>query len=277
MSSPLTLHEASKLRLTSLLSETMPQSILLSGQDGVGLLTIALYLAGRDQTKLLQPVNAKGQEDLKGGTIGIEAIRDLYGHTRTRTSRKRIIIIDNAERMSRGAQAAFLKLLEEPSESTYFILTSHTPNSLLPTIRSRVQHTPIQAITTSQSSEYITSLGVNDEKKVKQLLFLGDGLPAELTRLISNDEYFTKRAAIINDARTLITADTYQKLRIVQHYRQDREGALQLIDGAMTILKYSLAAKPQPSVIFQLDQLLNTRERITGNQNVSLQLTLAVL
>jgi DNA polymerase III delta prime subunit len=270
----LVLHPATALLLTAIEKEP-PQSLLLSGASGTGLLTIASGMAAKTRTIVVRPQTAKGE--VGAGGIGVEAIRDLYDHTRTKTVHPRTVIIDDADKMSPSAQASFLKLLEEPNESTRFILTTHTPSSLLPTIRSRVQSFHVQSLTDEQSKDFIRELGVSDATKQTQLLFLAAGLPAELTRLIQDDEYFQLRASIISDARNLIAADTYQKLRIVHSYRLKRDEALRLIDSAMAILRFSLRNKPQPNLVLQLEALLEARERLLANQNVALQLARAVL
>jgi DNA polymerase-3 subunit delta' len=270
----LALHPATQLLIDSLQKES-PQSLLLSGTSGVGLYTIATELAATSKTHVVQPQTAKGEVGL--GIIGVEAIRNLYEHTRTKTTNARTVIIDNADKMSLSAQGAFLKLLEEPNESTRFILTSHAPNSLLPTIRSRVQEFHARVLTDEQSKEFIKALGVNDATKQAQLQFLAAGLPAELTRLVQDDDYFQARAAVIADARNLIAASIYQKLRIIQSYRTNREEAIRLIDSSMAILRFSLTNKPQPNLVQQLAILLSARERILANQNIALQLARAVL
>lgn len=269
-------HPSTDLLLKGL-QRDLPQSLLLSGKKGIGLLTVANTLVKNIPPILLQPKNAKGDVDDVTGTIGVEAIRELYSQTRTKSRTKRIIILDNAERMSRGAQAAFLKLLEEPNIATYFILTSHLPDALLPTIHSRVQRFSVQLITTEQSKQLITTLDIHDAAKQTQLLFLANGLPAELTRLATDEAYFSQHAAVISDARTFITSDAYQKIRILQKYRSSRDDTLRLVDSAITILRFTLNSKPQHKLIEQLDQLLEARERIAANQNTALQLARAVL
>jgi DNA polymerase-3 subunit delta' len=52
-------------------------------------------------------------------------------------SNRRVVIVDAADDMNRNTANALLKSLEEPSEDTIFLLISHTPGRLLPTIRSR--------------------------------------------------------------------------------------------------------------------------------------------
>lgn len=49
----------------------------------------------------------------------------------------RVIIVDSADEMNRNSANALLKFLEEPPALSMFLLVSHAPASLLPTIRSR--------------------------------------------------------------------------------------------------------------------------------------------
>ena len=51
----------------------------------------------------------------------------------------RVVIVDPADDMNTNAANALLKNLEEPPAKTLFILITHSPGSLLPTIRSRCQ------------------------------------------------------------------------------------------------------------------------------------------
>jgi DNA polymerase-3 subunit delta' len=49
----------------------------------------------------------------------------------------RIVIVDPADDMNRNAANAILKMLEEPPRRSMFLVLSHAPGKLLPTIRSR--------------------------------------------------------------------------------------------------------------------------------------------
>ncbi|WFS02431.1 DNA polymerase III subunit delta' [Rhizobium tumorigenes] len=53
------------------------------------------------------------------------------------TGNWRIVIIDPADDMNRSAANAILKILEEPPKRALFLVLSHAPGKLLPTIRSR--------------------------------------------------------------------------------------------------------------------------------------------
>lgn len=72
-------------------------------------------------------------------TIKIESLREMID-TLSRHSLeggKRVVVIDNAERMTPQAQNCLLKTLEEAEEGTYFLLTADTESAILPTILSR--------------------------------------------------------------------------------------------------------------------------------------------
>lgn len=270
------IHPASDNQLQQM-TRDLPQSLLLAGEKGMGLLTVAKNIAGRELAAVLVPQDKKEQPDSESGTITVEMIRRLYDQTRAKHTSRQIIIIDNADQMSRGAQNAFLKLLEEPAQHVHFILTSHNPGNLLATIASRVQKITLQPITTEQTTAFLQRLGITDTKRLAQLQYIAAGLPAELQRLVDDESYFETRAEIVTDARDFLMADTYKKITIIQKYQSDRERVLQLLDSVMTVARRSLSAKPQQSLVSQLANLLAVRERIATNHNIRLQLMQFVL
>jgi DNA polymerase-3 subunit delta' len=272
----LVIHPGTQQLLESI-SAKPPQSLLISGKPGIGLLTTAKWLADKHLAEEIHPRDAKENINSQSGTITVEMIRRLYDQTRAKQSKRQVIIIDDADRMSSGAQAAFLKLLEEPNRHTHFILTSHNPQKLLPTIRSRVEHSILKPVTQQQSNDFIASLDISDKTKRAQLLFIAQGLPAEIKRLTSDESYFKEQAAIMTTARDFLKAEPYEKLLIVQQYKSNRDGALALVECALKILRRSLSAKPQQTIIAQLEQLLDIRDCIASNHSISLQLARFVL
>jgi len=55
---------------------------------------------------------------------------------------RRVVIVDDADSLNVQAANALLKLLEEPPRDTVFLMVSHMPARLLPTIRSRCRTLP---------------------------------------------------------------------------------------------------------------------------------------
>jgi DNA polymerase III subunit delta' len=113
--------------------------------------------------------------------ITVDQVRLLRGlfATGTAISDRRVIIIDSIDDMERGASNAVLKSLEEPPASTIFLLVSHQPGRLLPTIRSRcrtMMFGPLNdAAMTSVLDEQLPDL---DPAKRAQLIANANGSPA---------------------------------------------------------------------------------------------------
>ena len=170
------------------LRAALPQAILLEGQKGVGLYTIARTIAGQSIGAVIQPTDVDGKPDTgPKGMIRLAQIRELQQYARGKSTDIRVFIIDDADKMNGQAQNTFLKLLEEPGEHIRFILTSHQPYLLLPTVLSRVQRVVITPISILDSQHFIKKLGVTDPKKTQQLLYIASGRPAELSRLVANE------------------------------------------------------------------------------------------
>lgn len=86
------------------------------------------------------------QPENSTGAIKIEQIRDLQvaAYQTPQLTERKIIVIYPAEAMNQAAASALLKVLEEPAESTMFILVATNPSLLLPTIVSRCQQLQVQ-------------------------------------------------------------------------------------------------------------------------------------
>ncbi len=79
------------------------------------------------------------------GSIKIEQIRDIQtiAYQTPQLGDRQILLIQPAEAMNQAAASALLKILEEPTTSTLFILVTTNPSLLLPTILSRCQQISI--------------------------------------------------------------------------------------------------------------------------------------
>lgn len=271
------LNPASEKTLLAVI-QNMPQSLLLTGDNGVGLGTISRYIAASRQiTPMIILPEKDEKNDIDKGIISVDIMRRLYDETRTKTAAERIIIIDYAERMTIQAQNAFLKLLEEPGLGVYFILVSHSVAKLLPTILSRTEKLEIRPISSGQSAQLLDTLGVTDKIKRSQLLFMAEGLSAELTRLATNEPYFNQRSIVVRDARELIRATQYQKLLIAHNYKDSRAATLTLLLDVANILKRSIIASPQVDAINRVDAILNAYQQIEANGNVRLVLARMII
>lgn len=98
-------------------------------------------------------------------------------------STRRIVVIDSADDLERGAANALLKNLEEPPADMLFLLVSHAPGRLLPTIRSRCRTMRFEPL----SDEALrTVLRATDEAlspaELDALVRAGEGSPGKALR-----------------------------------------------------------------------------------------------
>ncbi|MCA0404117.1 MAG: hypothetical protein LCH30_10030 [Proteobacteria bacterium] len=98
--------------------------------------------------------------------IKIEQIRALqsFAYASPNISKRRIIVINPAEKMNRVAANALLKLLEEPPESLEFILIAEEISFLPATIISRCQQWPIQN-TVAKYGSYLSFAEIQNSEK----------------------------------------------------------------------------------------------------------------
>lgn len=273
----LAIHPQSQQLLEATLKEK-PHALLLTGAPGVGLSTIARHYVASMEGYVLTVLPEKDEKvNIEKGTITVDSIRRLYDATRTIEPHGRVIIIDYAERMAPAAQNAFLKLLEEPSEGTRFILLTHQPAVLLPTITSRAQQVALKPVTPKQSAALLDSLLVTDQTKRTQLLFIAEGLPAELTRLAQDEAAFEARASLVKDARSLVMGSAYDRLLLAKKYKDSREDALTLIGDAMKLLQKTIAASGDAASLRMLTRLELVHQRLSEQGNVRLQLSATVM
>lgn len=267
------LNPSTARRIQEIQEKGLPHALLLTGDEGVGLLTIARHISKTHTTTLVEATTTTGETDKsRKGQIRVEQIRNLYTSSRSKHHDVQVFIIDEAEKMNKVSQNALLKLLEEPTPRTTFILTSHSPHILLPTIRSRVQVLSVGLLSTDDTIAHVHELGIMDEKKVAQLVYLANGKPAEITRLITSEHEFEKRVSYIADARTLLQGAEYEKLKIIQRYATKRDESLSLVAVTITILKSVNTSRPSQEITEQLSKLADVFDRLAANGNVRIQL-----
>jgi DNA polymerase-3 subunit delta' len=75
------------------------------------------------------------------------------------TGNWRIAIIDPADDLNRNAANAILKILEEPPKRSLFLVLSHAPGRLLPTIRSRCLSLKLQPLSAADLDRALAHLG----------------------------------------------------------------------------------------------------------------------
>jgi DNA polymerase-3 subunit delta' len=116
----------------------------------------------------------------EGQQIKIEQIRSAqeFLSIRPLEAPRRVLIVDDAERMNESSQNAFLKTLEEPPSTALIILITMSPEMLLPTVRSRCFHLKFGLLNRQQTEEVLRRVMPDTSpERIAQLARLSMGRP----------------------------------------------------------------------------------------------------
>ena len=98
----------------------------------------------------------------EGLSIKVEEIRELLTRVSWAPSMGgwRVVVMEDADRLTESAANALLKAIEEPGTRTVWLLCAPTLHDLLPTIRSRCRHLQLR----TPSLEAVTQVLINRDK-----------------------------------------------------------------------------------------------------------------
>jgi DNA polymerase III subunit delta' len=127
-------------------------------------------------------------------TIPVEAVRralTMFGST-TADGGYRVCIVDSAEDLTVSSANALLKVIEEPPPRSLFLIVSHAPQRVLPTIRSRCRRLLLRPLDDGDIRAVIASLGEPWDgvlpDVVDQALRYGEGSVRRTLELLDADK-----------------------------------------------------------------------------------------
>ncbi|ADE11772.1 DNA polymerase III subunit delta' [Sideroxydans lithotrophicus] len=181
------------------LRNRLPHAVLLKGAQGIGKLDLAMNFA---QSLLCEKPNADGTachtcnschwfeqenhpdfrlvqpdalssadegDEKQGGKkpsreISVDQIRNLsnFANLSAHCGGYRVVLIHPAESMNNNAANSLLKTLEEPTDNLLFLLISHKPQQLLPTILSRCLGFTVSTPTRELGTAWLEQQGVKN-------------------------------------------------------------------------------------------------------------------
>lgn len=134
-----------------------------------------------------------------GLSIKIKQIRQIVSETAKKPfeSGYKVVIIENAEKMTHDAQDAFLKTLEEPPENTVFLLLADNQNLLLPTIVSRCQVYQFKPVPLEEMKDFIEARYDFSSSDIDAAVRYSKGITGIALELLQDKENLAVRAAYI--------------------------------------------------------------------------------
>ena len=244
----------------------LPNALLLKGAQGIGKLDLALNFAhallcphptsdgmacgqcdschwlsqgNHPDFRIIQPaaLTVEDPDEKVGGKkpsreITVEQIRELSGFSNLSAHRGdyRVVIICPAETMNLNAANSLLKTLEEPSDKLLFLLVTHRPQHLLPTIISRCLSFTVNTPSREVGTTWLTTQGVKNPhhaltqtgfSPLQALVWAEQGEGADARQLLVNALQQPKTMDALSLADSLQRSMPIHVIHCLQQWTQD--------------------------------------------------------
>jgi len=246
------IHEKQKKILSqSLELKRLSHAYIFNGEIGTGKSTVVEWFSEklRDEVEHLWDFQCWQiyPEYPKGGgrgSIKVGQIERIKEKTDLKLSENgyQLVVIHEAELMNFTAQDALLKVLEEPRNRTIFILLVKAPYLLRETIKSRCQLINFAPLNFRQSIEWLTGLGLENEKAT-MIALIGQGRVDIMSELKNNLVVFEDKLKQWQEFQKIQDSPLYQRFNLIEKISQDREKTDQFLSQWLIYLRSIIMIK----------------------------------
>jgi DNA polymerase-3 subunit delta' len=136
----------------------------------------------------------------EGLSIKVDEVRELITRTSWSPSvgNYRVVVIEDADRLTESAANALLKVIEEPGARTVWLLCAPTLTDVLPTIRSRCRHLTLRTPSIQAVTKLLIERDGIDPKLASFAASAAQGHIGRAKYLATNEEARKTREKILN-------------------------------------------------------------------------------
>lgn len=280
-----TLHRLSR-------SGRFPHALIFEGPEGSGRKTAALYAAAmllcrEDEVPCghcpsCKKLAAQSHPDFtalvpenKSNTVNVDQVRSmkLDAYIAPHEAPRKVYFIPDAQRLRTEAQNALLKLIEEPPEAAYFIMTAPSRSNLLETVISRCTVLPMKELSAEEKMRAIKELAPDASSRelesVSDCKTVGEALAS-----LSDP----KARRLENDANDIcgfiLSGARYGALKIMNGYEKDREEYRRLLGAMRTDIIRRLCSQNGALSALRADKIVDIIDKadFSAGQNAALGL-----
>ena len=149
----------------------------------------------------------------KPGSIGVDDIREqLIGDMQIKpySSRYKIYIVDEAEKMNQQAQNALLKTIEEPPAYAVIILLTTNADAFLPTILSRCVVLNLKVVSDDKIKKYLMEHCKVPDYQADVCVAFAQGNVGKAMALASSDDFQELKAAAVQLLKRIHEIELYE-------------------------------------------------------------------
>lgn len=228
--------------LNSLLRDRVGHAYIFNGPAGIGKRTVAGIFAGLLLCTDIHEGKACGicqacllygsgsnpdfrRTWLEDASIGVDEIREIQGDVIVRPmySKRKVYIIENADKMTVQAQNCLLKTLEEPPSYVVIILTVSNYEAMLETIRSRSLRLSFKKYTYEQVRQIVRSRCVNGIAGMDFITGYADGVPGIALELAGSEEFIHLREKTIGILSKIHEASLSEVFGLSSFFEENRD------------------------------------------------------
>lgn len=263
-----------------IINKNASHSYMFIGVEGIGKKLIATEFSKRllcnnekidcNSCKSCIEFDSKNHPDFliiepDGNLIKIEQIRNMQKKIQEKPiiSKRKIYIINDADKMTKEAQNCLLKTLEEPPEYISIILIGNNESSFLPTIKSRCMIIHFEPLKNAEIKKYLqTEFGTDSINIQDDMLDIFQGSIGKAIKLKDRGEEYQSYNKMIQN---LDKIDIIELLNLAEPLYKAKEEIYEILE----YINVLLLKKAKLNYLYTncINIMENTKKRLKQNSN----------
>ncbi len=258
-----------KMLEQAITNNKISHSYMFLGISGIGKRMIAREFA----IKILEVEDTENIPDLlyiepDGNSIKIEQIREMQKKVQEKPigAKRKVYIIDQADKMTSEAQNCLLKTLEEPPEFVTIILIGVNENAFLTTIKSRCMILHFNKIDDEQLKKYLQE-NYGMQNITQNMLQMYQGSIGKALSLKDKEDIYQALERLINQ---ISSKDLIEITKSAEILYKEKDEVFEMLDYMNILLLKKAKETYEYTNCIQIVE--NTKKRLKQNANYDMSI-----